>query len=306
MIIALTNQIKLVRPDAPARFPYSNSLFIDDDKKVVIDAGAGARAYTDIPFTAIDTLLFTHFHFDHVNCASIFEGAAKMAGREEILFYQDEKKFYEALGYQHWEEVIGSPFSGAHRQVPKLPEDVLSKPGFQKIELAGSFQDGDCFNTGNTKFYAVHTPGHSPGHYAFFFANEGILYSGDLDATKNGPWYADQYASIDDIFKSVEKMIALKPRLLVSSHRNVIDKEIGKVLIMYLDVIHEREESIYNYLTEPRTLDDIYEQHFIYEWGFEGSNIPFWYRVMILKHLERLIRCGEVIRTEDNKYIRKL
>lgn len=306
MIVAITNLIKLVRPDAPARFPYSNSLFIDDDIKFVIDAGAGGRAYAEIPLPYIDTLLFTHFHFDHVNCAPFFAGASKMAGREEVSFYRDEKKFYEALGYSHWEEVLGSPFTGGHRQVPKMAADIPLQPGFNKIELAGSFQDGDRFDTGNTVFYAVHTPGHSPGHYAFYFPREDILYAGDLDATRNGPWYADEYASIEDIIKSVQKMISLKPRLLVSSHRNVIHQEIDKILLRYLDIVFKREESIYNYLTEPRSLDDIYEQHIIYEWGFEGSNIPFWYRMMILKHLERLIKNDQVIRIEKNKFVKKL
>ncbi len=306
MIVAITKLIKLVRPEAPARFPYSNSLFIDDEKKIVIDAGAGGRAYSDISLSSIDKLLFTHFHFDHVNCAPLFAGRPKLSGREEIMFYQDENQFYRALGYHHWQEVLGTPYDGEHRPLPQIAADIPLRPGFNRIELAGSFQDGDCFDTGKTKFYAVHTPGHSPGHYAFFFPQEEILYAGDLDATRNGPWYADEYASIEAIIESIGKMIALEPRLLLSSHRNMIDKDIEKTLVSYLNVIFKREDLIFEFLTQPRTLDDIYEQRFIYEWGFEGSNLPFWYRAMILKHLERLIKNDRVIRTEDKKFIKKL
>ena len=49
MIIDLDNNIKLIRPEGKAMFPYCNSIFIDDEIKTLIDAGSGGNAYAQIP-----------------------------------------------------------------------------------------------------------------------------------------------------------------------------------------------------------------------------------------------------------------
>ena len=33
--------MKVIRPLSPPRFPFSNSLYVDDEQKLMIDAGAG-------------------------------------------------------------------------------------------------------------------------------------------------------------------------------------------------------------------------------------------------------------------------
>jgi glyoxylase-like metal-dependent hydrolase (beta-lactamase superfamily II) len=304
MVIELTKQIKLIRPEAKAVFPYSNSLFIDDEIKALIDAGAGGRAYAEIPRAEIQLLLLTHYHFDHINGVSFFPNARKMAGWEEIWAFQDEDKYLESMGYYQWQELMGSPRDEILYRGLILPEDVPSQPGFQFIELAGTFKDGQVFNTGETTFTAVHTPGHSPGHYAFYFPQESILFSGDLDATPRGPWYADEFGSIDDIIMSVNKIISLQPQILVTSHRRIIDSGVEELLRAYLDIVFQREENILNYLSEPRTLNDIADQGFIKEWEQNNTRILFWYKMMIVKHLQRLINNGLVMKIGDNKYIK--
>ncbi len=82
MIIDLNNRVKVIRPEAVAVFPYSNSLFINDDIRVMVDAGAGGKAYLPIKSNSIDLLLITHNHFDHVNGLSLFSNAQIMAGQE--------------------------------------------------------------------------------------------------------------------------------------------------------------------------------------------------------------------------------
>jgi ribonuclease/clavin/mitogillin len=67
MLIRITPQIILVRPEGKTLYPYSNSLYINDNIKTIIDAGAGGNAYQEIAPDHIELLLLSHYHFDHIN-----------------------------------------------------------------------------------------------------------------------------------------------------------------------------------------------------------------------------------------------
>jgi glyoxylase-like metal-dependent hydrolase (beta-lactamase superfamily II) len=303
MIIELSKHIKVVRPEAKSMFPYSNSLFIDDEIKTIIDAGSGGRAYAEIPTEHINLLLLTHFHFDHINGVQFFSNARIMAGFEEAWAFEDEEKYNKSLGYEdHWEEYMGKPRSEDWKAHSRLPDDIPATPGFKPIKLAGVFKDGDIFNLGETTISAIHTPGHSPGHYAFFIPKEGILFSGDLDVSPRGPWFGMEFCDLDEIIDSIHKLIALKPNILVSSHRKVMYSGVEDLLQGYLEMAIKREEEIEKFLAIPRTLDDIAVQNFINEAGQTDEYILFWQKMMIDKHLKRLIRLGRVDKTRDGKY----
>jgi len=304
VLIELTKQIKLVRPEAKPMFPYSNSLFIDDEVKAMIDAGAGGRAYAQIPADRVNLLLLTHHHFDHVNGVSFFPKAKKMVGEEELWAFQDEAKYSLSMGLQHWEELMGGPLEVKWERGVNLPNDVPAKIAFQKLDIAGVFKDGDVFDMGETSFTAVHTPGHSPGHYAFFFPQESILFAGDLDVTSRGPWYGGEFSDLEEVITSVNKLISLKPNILVSSHRRIIDSRVEELMRAYLDIALQREEKILIYLVEPRTIDDIANQGIINEWEQMTQHNIFWHKMMIVKHLNRLMKNGQVIKTSEGKYVR--
>jgi endoribonuclease LACTB2 len=303
VLIELTKQIKLVRPEAKAIFPYSNSLFIDDEVKVMIDAGAGGRAYAQIPVDEINLLLLTHSHFDHVNGVSFFPKAKKMVGQEELGVFQEEAEYIRSMGYFRWPELMGSPFQNRWANI-SLPEDIPARPGFLPVCIDSVFKDGDVFLTGATSFTAVHTPGHSPGHYAFFFPQERVLFSADLDLSNRGPWYGGECSDLDDLINSIYKLILLKPKVLVSSHRRVLDSGIDELFESYLNIALEREAKILEYIAVPRTIDDIASQQFINEWEQRTDYTIFSYKIMIIKHLDRLMKNGQVIKTTEGKYMR--
>lgn len=297
----MTKQIKLVRPEAKAMFPYSNSLLIDDAEKIMIDAGAGGRAYSRIPLQEIGLLLLTHSHFDHINGVSFFSHAQIMAGQEELGILLDEAEFNKSMGYQHWPELMGTPLKTRWEKI-SLPADVPSHPGFQPIAVNSVFADGYVFSTGTTSFIAVHTPGHSPGHYAFFFPRERILFSGDLDLSLRGPWYGGESCDLDDLINSIHRLTALKPQVLISSHRRVIDAGIEDLFEKYLNIALEREARILKFIAEPRTISEIADQRIINEWE-QSEYILFAYKMMIVKHLDRLMKMGRVGKTPDGRFV---
>lgn len=304
MIIELDKHFKVIRPEGKAMFPYSNSLFIDGDLPTMIDAGAGGRAYADIAGDDIQLLLLSHYHFDHTHGISFFTNARKMVGQEEVWAFTDENRFLLSSGYHHWEELLGSQKEEGWSQTMQLPDDVAAKPGFRRISMDAVFQDGDELLLGETRCIALHTPGHSPGHYAFFFPDQKILFSADLDLSPRGPWYGGEYSDFDDLVRSVDKLIALQAEVLVTSHRKIFDKNIDQLLQDYINISLEKEKRMLNYLSVPRSLDDLLTLDNAFETLSRTSHNIFWAKMMILKHLERMKKLGQLKDLGNYSYVR--
>lgn len=307
MIIDLTRQIKLIRPQGRSFFPYSNSLYVDDDTRLVIDAGSG-QAYSDIPASQVELLFLSHYHFDHTHGTDYFKRAGIMAGVQEAPAYSSLESYIEFTGFAHWSELMDHPKSQPFTGSAGYPEDVKEKPGFREIKLAGAFKDLDRIPLGNTTMLAVHTPGHTHGHYSFWFEKEGIFFASDLDLSPGGPWYGEEYSDVDALIQSVDRINEIDPPVILTSHRRVFkkpDDDIKHMLKDYLGVTLKREEDILEALKEPRTIDQIADLGLAYEPNPRTQHVEFWNKMMILKHINRLQRMGLIEKTDTNEYLRK-
>lgn len=303
MLSKLAPGIWLVAPPAKPRYPYSNSLYLEDERKLVIDAGAGSGAYADLPSSDINLLLITHFHFDHLHGDSLFAKATLMAGQEEEAVYHDQHEYTRFHGYDLWEEIMGIERT-AYGQVVPLPDDVIAQPGFREIALDGTFADGDIIETGKISLRAVHLPGHTTGHYGFYLEKQGILFSGDIDLVPAGPWYSSASADVGDLITSVDTIRRIDPRMVVSSHRRVQTEKIQEQLKLYIQVVLDRQDKIIELLKLPHTLNALAEYGLVFP---ERHNIYeiFWERMTIRNHLRHLLREGIITETEPGHYQRK-
>jgi len=311
MIIELTNNIKVIRPEGKAVFPYSNSLYIEDDTNLLIDTGAGANAYKQIAANNVEIILLSHYHFDHFHCTSLFPNASVLAGVEEPKNYDNLSDYIRAYSFSNWEKLMGE---ASLEDDTNYPDDVPLSHDSKIVSLDGEYKDGTVFNLGKTSIRTLHTPGHTRGHYAFLIEKEGLLYTSDLDLSPRGPWYGDETADIDDLIRSIEKIIAIKPAILVTSHRRIFNSredDIEKLFRDYLGILLHREEKILNYLTQPRSLDEMAEQDFVYYRPgginnklFNRNKLIYWNKFMLLKHLNRLKKMGMVEELPDGRFMK--
>ncbi|HEY7087783.1 MAG TPA: MBL fold metallo-hydrolase [Tepidisphaeraceae bacterium] len=86
-------------------------------------------------------------------------------------------------------QVVTSHFPEAKVLIHRLDENKLKQPNSSVFELpfqiparaADAYvDDGQKLSIGNLQAEVMHTPGHSPGHVMYHFAQQNVLVGGDL------------------------------------------------------------------------------------------------------------------------------
>ncbi len=282
-------------------YPYSNSLYFNDDIPAVIDLGAGGNAFAEIDCQNVQIALISHSHFDHIHGDSFFPATQLYAGAEELDTYNDEASYHNFHGYDLWSLMMPGIKRPGYGSVIPLPDDIPVNPGFRKIPIAGAIRDGDLIQLGKYTLTALHLPGHTAGHYGFYIEKAGLLFSGDIDLARVGPWYSNYSADVGELIASVERIREIDPAILVPSHRRVLTENIHADLDQYIDILHIRHDKILQFLQQPMTIDELAAQRLVFP---QQQNIYelFWEKMTVYNHLKHMLSQGLVLETEPGYY----
>ncbi|MGQ9723396.1 MAG: MBL fold metallo-hydrolase, partial [Candidatus Jordarchaeum sp.] len=253
--ISLTDNIIFIQAENRGKYPYSNSLLIDDEVKVLIDTGFEPSVAEKISKDySIDLVINSHCHEDHIARNHNFEESKICAHKLDAPAIRNIERLWEIYGVRG---------SGAEEFLKFIFNLLELRDGRVDLE----FEDGYVFDLGNKKLQVIHTPGHSYGHCSFLVPEEGVVFLADIDLTSFGPWYGALDCSVDDFIASIEKLIKMKFEIAVTSHKGDVFKGedvIRNKLEQYLDIIYQREEKLLNFLKEERTLEEIVDQAIVY------------------------------------------
>ena len=276
--------IRFIPGKRSGRYPYSHSLYIEADTKVLIDAASDNKALAelhDVP--GVDAVWLTHWHEDHFKYLYLFDDRDLWISEEDAVPLSGLDAFFDAYGMNPEERQAWIPIMDkAFHFKPRKPHRVFN--GKSIVDLGGITVE------------TIPTPGHTPGHCALFFQEQKILFLGDYDLSKFGPWYGDRDSDIDDVIASVNRLRAIPAQTWITAHeQGVFPHEPADLWDKYLAVIDRREQKLIDILEEPRSLNDIVEARIIYGRKREPAIFyDFGERSMMGKHLERLIRAGSV------------
>jgi glyoxylase-like metal-dependent hydrolase (beta-lactamase superfamily II) len=274
------------------KYPFCNSLYIDDKKKAIIDPASDESFLRKLARgKKVDIIINSHYHEDHIAF--------------NYLFPEAELYVHEAIGtcfrsYSSFLDYCGLLDSKYRAEWDDL---FLNRFHFRERAPSVEFADGDLLTFGDTKLRVIHTPGHTAGHCSFHFPDQGILFMGDLDLSRFGPWYGDRVSDIDQTIQSMRRLLEIPADIYITSHETgIIRGDITEMVETYLNVITQREKKILEFLERPRTTDEIVERWIIFKRELQPRYFfEFAERGMIIKHLERLIRNGN-IGTEEGKF----
>ncbi|NHI91243.1 MAG: MBL fold metallo-hydrolase [Candidatus Lokiarchaeota archaeon] len=275
------------------RYVYSNSLFIDDEKKVLLDTGAGRSILKKLikRFGQPDIILYTHGHEDHVSEKDLFTTNERYVHEDDYLITTDVKELCNSYGID---------------QTPEMDEVMnifFATINYSPLTDIKTFENQHIFDVGKYKVKALLTPGHTHGHCCYEILEHDLIFSGDIDLSRFGPFYGAMNADIMKFDSSIQFLINRKPRLLVTSHKGVYEgDDIITNLNSYRNRIWEREESILNFLSSEKTFDEILAATIIYQKLPEPKEffLPAE-RIMDDYHLKLLIEKKKIM-FKDNKY----
>ena len=176
--------------------------------------------------------------------------------------------------------------------------------GMFGIKIDRRLTDEDRIDLGGITLQIIHTPGHTPGHMAFYIPEHKLLFSGDIDLTAFRPFYGHDFADINDFLNSIEKLKQLGAAKAISGHAGPFNANLAKRFEEYGEIILNRDRLLLNSLHQPKSIEDFRGSKLFYKIYPDFPDLIRWFELVhIEKHLTRLKEMGKV-RQEENKWIR--
>jgi hydroxyacylglutathione hydrolase len=286
-------RIRFISGDNKGRYPFCHSVYIAGEKtRIVIDPACSLDKLRLLQQNeGVDEVWLSHSHEDHFAFRYLFTDCPVRASLRDYPPLTDINILLDWYGIEEgndrklWREFIAQQFQ------------------YVAVQSANFFQDGELIDCGSVTVEVIATPGHTPGHLSFFFPEEKILFLGDYDLTPFGPWYGDVYSDIDETIKSIRRLQIISANIWITSHeKGVFEENPGEFWQRYENIIYERDNKILEFLTKPRTLDEIIAAWLIYGKPREPLFFfEFGERVLVTKHLQRLEKQNRII-SEKNHY----
>jgi len=272
------------------KYPFCHSLYIEG-AGVLIDPASDRDRLVQLRETqGIKMVWLSHAHEDHFMHLDLFDDLPLWISDRDSAPLSSLETFLDSYGMDNHD------FRGYWRKM--LEEEFHFKPRKPTQFLQG----GQIIDLGVVTVEVLSTSGHTPGHLAFFFREPKVLFIGDYDLTRFGPWYGDAHSSIEETIDSVNRLKRTPAEVFLTSHETgVFIGDPGKLWDDYLEVIQERERKLLDLLKEPRTIEEIVGSWIIYGREREPKAFfEFGERGLMEKHLDRLIKSGVVVQKKDH------
>jgi glyoxylase-like metal-dependent hydrolase (beta-lactamase superfamily II) len=151
--------------------------------------------------------------------------------------------------------------------------------------------DGDVVRAGNLNIIALHTPGHSADHLAFWLAPDRALFTGDLVLGKGSSMVTYPEGDVAAYIRSLDRLIALDPTILFPGHWDPVTQARAK-LEEYRDHRLDREAQIRAELARGGgTAHELTER--VYGAGI-GHELMVAAEMTLRAHLQKLVDEGRV------------
>ena len=290
-----SKNIFFIEGERNGRYPYSNSLLIED---CLFDTGISSgylRKLKRMKFP-INNVILSHWHEDHISGARLLEEAKYFCHVKDKLLVENIDKYFK-LYYG----ITGTP-------AEMLFDSILEGLRLKDIKVDIPISDNDIIPIGNHyKIKVIHTPGHSAGHCCFLELNSRVAFLADIDFTSFGPWYGGIDSNLIEFEESIAKLKQYDIEIAVTSHKGVFQgkKLVKEKLNDYQEIIDQRDELILESLSEskPKQIDELTNKNIIYKFYSEfGAYETIAEKIMIEKHFEKLIK-KKVVNLVENGYI---
>jgi len=290
-MLELAPNIYYLQGQNQSRFPYCACLYIKGrDLRVLIDACMGEINMAPALASGIEVLILSHCHIDHrLTRTMIPEVPVWCHAREEIYLQNRDYLFRAMVLYRSGLDLA---------ELFDFPDKAF------EVEISRILNDRDRLDLGGITLEILHTPGHTPGHCAFYIPEHDLLFTGDIDLTPFGPFYGHDFANVSDFLTSIDKLKQVGATRAVSSHAGPFNGNLAGRFEEYGAIVHNRDRLLLEKLDRPQSLKYFKGSNLFYPAYPDFPDLIRWFEMVhIEKHLERLQAMGKVQR-EKNQWTR--
>jgi glyoxylase-like metal-dependent hydrolase (beta-lactamase superfamily II) len=288
----LTDRVSVLVGTSKGSYPSGNSVIVKGtSESIVIDPSIDVVHRGGVP-VAIDAVLNSHSHEDHMPGNGFFADARVHIHEADLIGAQSLEGLMEVFGFRS-------------AQTRKAFERVVVEEfHFSPRPDAQGFSDGDVFDLGGIHVEAVHLPGHTRGHSGFRIS-EDVFFLSDIDLTGFGPYYGDGWSDLDDFEESLRKVREEEAAWYVTfHHKGVIhgSRNFRLRVDEFAAVIDRRHDAMLDFMSEPRSLEDLVGHRFIYRPHVDNMLVMHVESRSADLHLARMLERGEASEVEPGRY----
>ncbi len=274
------------------KYPNCHSIYIEGAGVLIDPASDRDRLIRLKQESGVTAVWLSHWHEDHITHLDLFEDLPLRISKKDAPMLSDIELFLDGYGIEiedhrkYWRQIMVEQF---HYR-PRIPHEF--------------FQDGQQIRLDTVTVEVHHTPGHTPGHLAFFFKEPEVLFLGDYDLSWFGPWYGDRESSIEETIQSVERLKKIQAKIWLTGHETgIFERDPGELWGTYVGVIEERTLKLLKHLEKPRTMNEIVDAWIVYGRKREPEAFfAFAEEALMKKHLEMLMEKSMVSKNGDRYY----
>ena len=274
-------------------FTYSNWLLIEDDVHAVVETGLDKDGLMGVDPESIDLILNSHYHIDHTRGNNLFRNAQVAIHESEIIPIISKEEYWYRNSLDEWPQLMPE-FGLVSNKREIFPGCGDGDAPLDNSRPVMPLHDGQIIDFGRTKAEVLLTPGHTAGHCCFYFPDEEFIFCSDICLTRVGPWYGEHLADPAALMRSIDRLLEIKPKRIVSAHIRELVENPAVILTEFKSRIPMREENVWKHVKNcPCDLNELASANIIYPRHptiFE----EFWEKLMLKKHLNRLIEQGLV------------
>ncbi|MBP7997956.1 MAG: MBL fold metallo-hydrolase [Chloroflexi bacterium] len=179
----------------------------------------------------VKRILITHAHPDHVDGLS----ALKQATGATVVALVEEQPYIEGQ-----KPVPRAPKEQLHGLDRLMVGNGQATPVTHPVKVDRPLLEGEIMPDVMGGLQALWTPGHSPGHTAYWQAEKGILFCGDV--LMRFPGYRLPFAAFTSNMaenkRSLQKIVALQPRLVCFGHGQPLQENAAATLRQFAQKIN--------------------------------------------------------------------
>ena len=283
--VHVTGPVWLLVGQRLGSFPHCHGVLIKGrGQTALVDTGCGGEILTELAASdEVDLVLNTHTHPDHSAGNHHFDGT-------EILVPVQAR---QSAGQK---KLLSQRFTEPGELAKEWHLYVSEQMDFQDQLPTGFFESNQEITVGGEKLVTIPAPGHTVDHHLLYLPEHGVLLSADIDFTSFGPFYGHHESNMAQFANSIEQIKEIKPKVVVSAHRQPPYEDIDQAVDDFLAIMDRREQRILELVERGLDRHGLVEASPFYGGHrFYPKLSRFWEGQMIDNHLDSLVKRGLIL-----------